>query len=107
MLIPENEFLDVDLLGQRVCASPSLLLCTARTHPGRVIAYQEWMKVSVFCTVYEAGYHQPFLSTKFRSAGDSQFFCVFILHKCSDKSIQGIRSNRVPKEPWTEVHDIV
>ena len=29
------------------------------------------------------------------------------LHSGSDKSIQGIRSDRVPKEQWTEVHDIV
>lgn len=78
MLFPENEFLDVDLLGQSVCASPRLLLCSARTHPGRVIPYQEWMKISVLCTVYGTRYHPPFLDTRFISADDSQFLCVFI-----------------------------
>ena len=29
------------------------------------------------------------------------------LYNASDKSIQGIRSDRVPEELWTEVHNIV
>ena len=27
--------------------------------------------------------------------------------QCNDKEIQGIRSDKVPEEIWTEVHDIV
>ena len=30
-----------------------------------------------------------------------------LLYSESDKEIQGIKSDRVPEELWTEVHDIV
>ena len=32
---------------------------------------------------------------------------LLLLYSRSDKQIQGIRSDRVPEELWTKVHDIV